>query len=347
MRASLGNLNDTKAPGVLGTRADLCVVTGAFGYIGRYIARELLRSGKRVRTLTAHPTRPHDFGNQVEIAPLTFDRGALRASLRGASTLFNTYWIRFAYGGRTFESAVENTKTLIRAAAEAGVRRVVHLSITNPSFDSHQPYFWGKAVVEEAIQQSGLSWAILRPTVVFGREDILINNIAWLLRRFPFFVIPGSGDYRLQPIFVEDLAQQAVAVAHLKENLIQDAVGPETFTFQELVQAIADAVRSKAKILRARPSIALAMARILGWFARDVMLTRDEVDGLMSNLLVSSKPPVGHTQFTRWLRENARRLGIQYASELSRHYRTPSKPEFSPATSLRAGDSTQVGGTTR
>jgi len=322
MRAQANKTTGLEESTTPGAGRDFYVVTGAFGYTGRYIARKLLRAGKRVRTLTAHAGRPHAFGNQVEVASFDFDDpDSLRQSLRGASTLFNTYWIRFAYGRSTFESAVENSKTLIQAAADAGVRRLVHLSITNPSLDSRLPYFLGKALVEEAIQESGLSHAILRPTVVFGPEDILINNIAWLLRRFPLFAIPGSGDYRLQPIFVEDLAEQAVAAAGLERNLIQDAVGPEVFTFSELVNLIADALRSRAKRICVKPEIALTLSRILGSFVRDVMLTRDEIDGLMSNLLVSSEPPVGRTKFTAWLKENAGHLGARYASELARHFR--------------------------
>jgi len=326
--------------------AELNVVTGAFGYTGSYIARRLLANGYRVRTLTSHPSRPNEFANRVEVAPLDFnDPRGLRQSLSGAAALFNTYWIRFSHGRATFERAIENSRRLIRAAADAGVRRIVQISIMNPSLDSPLPYFRGKALVEQAIRRSGLSHAILRPTVIFGTGDILINNIAWLLRRFPVFAVPCTGDYRLQPIFVEDLAEQALAAAQVEENLVQDAVGPETFTFQELVQAIAAAVRSRATILCVRPGIALATAHILGWFTRDVMLTRDEVDGLMSNLLVSSKPPVGRTPFTRWVRENAQHLGKHYASELARHYRSSSKRESSGATWLGEGGDTLAGGT--
>ena len=176
------------------------VVTGAFGYTGRYITARLLACGKRVRTLTGHPARPNPFGGAVEVAPLDFGNpGQLTRSLRGAETLYNTYWIRFPHGAATYEKAVENSRVLFRAAREAGVRRLVHISITQASQDSPFAYFRGKGLVEEALRESGLSHAILRPTVVFGPEGILINNIAWLLRRFSVFVVFGSGRYRLFP----------------------------------------------------------------------------------------------------------------------------------------------------
>ena len=298
------------------------VVTGAFGYTGRYITARLLACGKRVRTLTGHPARPNPFGGAVEVAPLDFGNpGQLTRSLRGAETLYNTYWIRFPHGAATYEKAVENSRVLFRAAREAGVRRLVHISITQASQDSPFAYFRGKGLVEEALRESGLSHAILRPTVVFGPEGILINNIAWLLRRFPVFAVPGRGDYRFQPVFVEDVAELAVAAGDSRDNLILDAVGPETFTFDELVRLVARAVGSRARLVHLPPGLALWLSRLVGLFVGDVVLTREEVDGLMANLLVSDAPPTGRTRLSNWLARNADQVGGRYASELDRHYR--------------------------
>jgi uncharacterized protein YbjT (DUF2867 family) len=298
------------------------VVTGAFGYTGKYITERLLASGKSVRTLTGHPDRPNPFAERVSVFPFNFDRpAALVDSLRGASALFNTYWVRFARGGTTFDAAVDNTKTLLQAAREAGVRKIVHISIASPSDDSPLPYFRGKAVLEKAIIDSGLSYAIIRPTVIFGREDILINNIAWLLRRFPVFAVPGSGEYRLQPVFVEDVAGMAVRAADEAESRIVDAVGPETFTFNELVRLIADKIGSRTRIVHLPFGPALLASRLIGYVVRDVVLTRDEVAGLTSGLLASAGPPTGSTRLSEWLDENAAILGTRYASELGRHYR--------------------------
>lgn len=301
---------------------DADVVTGAFGYSGKYITERLLAGGRNVRTLTGHPDRPNPFGDRVSVFPFNFDKpAALVESLRGADTLFNTYWVRFARGGTTFDVAIENTKTLLQAAKEAGVRKIVHVSITNPSKDSPLPYFRGKALLERAIIDSGLSYAIIRPTVIFGREDILINNIAWLLRRFPVFAVPGSGDYRLQPVFVEDVAGMAVKAARDAEDTIIDAVGPETFTFNELVRLIAGKIGKKARTVHVPESMALFASRVIGYVVDDVVLTRDEVAGLTSGLLVSDSPPTGSTRLSEWLGDNADVLGRRYASELGRHYR--------------------------
>jgi uncharacterized protein YbjT (DUF2867 family) len=301
--------------------AEFDVVTGAFGYIGRYIARLLLERGRAVRTLTGHGGRRNSLGGAFEVAPFNFENpDLLAASLRGATTLYNTYWVRFERGRTTFARAVENSRVLVRAAQQAGVRRLVHTSITNPAADSALPYFRGKAQVESFIAASGVSYAILRPTVVFGREDILINNIAWLLRHWPVFAIPLQGDYCVQPVYVGDLARLAVTAGEESQNLVLDAVGPEILRFDELVRGIAQAVGSRARIIHVTASTALLVARVIGRLVGDVVLTPDELKGLMAELLISHGPPTGTTKLTGWLAENAHRLGRRYASELERHF---------------------------
>ncbi len=297
-------------------------ITGAAGYTGKYIARRLLQGNAEIINLTGHPDRPNPFGERVRPAPYDFGNPMRMAgSLSGVDTLFNTYWVRFSRGRATFEGAVQNTLALFEAARIAGVRRIVHVSITNPSLQSPLPYFSGKARLEEALRSSGLSYAILRPAVLFGREDILINNIAYFLRRFPFFVIPGTGAYRLQPIYVDDFAALAVEQSKGDENVIMDAVGPETFTFEGLVRLLARAVDSRARLLHLPPGIAYLMARLLGLLVGDVVLTRQEIRGLMGDLLVTDSPPAGETALSAWAPQNADTLGKKYASELARHYR--------------------------
>jgi len=296
-------------------------VTGAFSYSGKYITRHLLERGEEVITLTGHPDRPDPFDGKVEAHPLDFENEAeLTASLQGVHTFYNTYWVRFDRGENTQLRAVENTRKLVRAAIGAGVQRIVHISITNPSLDSHLPYFWGKAANEQTIMESGLSYAILRPTVLFGTEDILINNIAWLLRRFPLFALPGDGKYRLQPVYVDDLAKLAVDVGYAQDNVLWDAVGPDIYTFEEMVRLIARTLGLSRGLLHVPPGLALAAAQFLSLFVGDVMLTPEEVDGLLAGLLVSTEPPRCTTRLSDWLEANKESLGKNYASELKRHY---------------------------
>lgn len=300
---------------------ELNVVTGAFSYTGKYIAQRLLSIGKKVITLTNRVDREDVFGHQVQALPFNFDKPReLADSLRGATTMYNTYWVRYPHGQISFDKAVENSKTLIKAAEESGIRRIVHISITNPSEGSPFPYFSGKALVEKAIIQSKLSYAIIRPTVIFGLEGILINNIAWLLRKFPIFAIPGSGKYRLQPVFVEDLAEIAVSAGHREDSIVIDAVGPEVFTYEELITLIARNISSRARIVHVRPVLTLFLAKLIGYVVRDVVITKDEIDGLMSNLLISEGPPTGHTRLIEWLQQNSNSVGARYFPGLRRQY---------------------------
>jgi uncharacterized protein YbjT (DUF2867 family) len=301
------------------------VITGAFSYTGKYATRLLLNRGFRIRTLTFHPQRSNPFGDHVQVFPYNFDHPKkLVESLRGASTLINTYWVRFPQGKSTFEAAVQNTRTLISAAKNAGVRRIVHVSIANPSLQSPLAYYKGKAQLEQAVLDSGLSYTILRPTVIFGREDILINNIAWFIRHFPVFGIPGDGKYRIRPIYVEDMAQLIAGAVDLQGNTVLDAVGPETFTFEELLRLIAEQVGRSVRLVHLPTALAYASTLVTGWFVGDVVLTWEEYKGLMANLLAPDGPSAGETRLSQWLTSNREHVGRYYASEVARHFANPS-----------------------
>ena len=296
-------------------------ITGAFSYSGKYIAKRLLEHGEEIITLTGHPNRPDPFNGKIKAYPLDFNNDEeLMRSLKGVDVLVNTYWIRFDYKENTQPRAVENTRKLINAAARAGVKRIVHISITNPSADSPLPYFWGKAANEKAMIESGMSYAILRPTVLVGAEDILINNIAFLLKRFPVFALPGDGSYRLQPVYVEDLADLATDAIYRKDNYVIDAVGPDILSFKEMIGLIGEKIGVMRPVVSMPPRLALSAASFLSLFLGDVLLTREEVDGLMANLLVSKEPPRCKTHLADWLEANKDKVGARYASEIKRHY---------------------------
>lgn len=295
-------------------------VTGAFGYSGKYIARQLLDRGHKVRTLTNPIHRDNPFGDKIEIHPFNFDNPKkLSESLKGVSVLYNTYWIRFNYKTFTFASAVTNSITLFNCAKQAGVERVVHLSVTNPSEESHLEYFRGKATVEKALQETDISYSILRPSIFFGgKEDILINNIAWILRKFPVFGVFGDGNYRLHPIYIDDLAKLAVEQGRNRENTIIDAICPETITYKGLVQEIGKIIGKKKPIISIPPKIGCIVGSIIGKIVGDVLITREEIEGLMAGLLYVDSPPAGKTKFADWAKEHAESLGNHYASELTR-----------------------------
>jgi nucleoside-diphosphate-sugar epimerase len=300
----------------------LDAVTGAFSYSGAAIARGLIDRGHQVRTLTGHPDRA-PAGTPIECKPLDFrEPETLRASLAGVHTLYNTYWVRFAHGAVNHEAAVANSRVLFAAAVDAGVQRIVHVSITNPSPDSPDSYFRGKAATEQALAESGIpSYAIARPAILFGPGGVLVNNVAWLLRRLPVFAIGGRGDYRLRPIHVDDLAALCVDLGTRTDTTVIDAVGPQALTFRQFVETIRAAVGSRALIVPVPGTLIPVLAGALNIALRDRLLTADEYLSLAAGRADSAGPATGTTVFTRWVGEHGAELGRRYLNELDLHFR--------------------------
>jgi uncharacterized protein YbjT (DUF2867 family) len=297
------------------------VVTGSFGFIGRHITRGLLARGQAVRTITTHPEKTDPFKGAVEAFPYDFDHPRkLEATLRGADTLYNTYWIRFEYGGMTFARALHNTATLFECARRAGVKKIVHIGVTGSSESSSLAYYRGKAAQERLLREAKIPFAIVRPTLVFGAEDILVNNIAWLMRRFPVFPVFGNGLYEVQPVHAEDVAEVAISSAQAADSLTVDAIGPERFTFRDFVRLMAGSIRPGIFLVPMPPALGIAFGRAIGWALGDVLLTADELRGLMQGLLTSPQEPNGRIVFSEWVRANRESIGRSYTSEIQRHY---------------------------
>lgn len=309
--------------------AQLDVVTGAFSYSGAAIAGELRAAGHRVRTLTGHPERaPAD--TNIDVRRLNFaDPAELTRSLQGAHTVYNTYWVRFARGDVDHETAVANSRVLFGAASRAGVQRIVHVSITNPSPDSPYPYFRGKAEVERILAHTEVAYAIVRPAILFGGDGVLVNNVAWLLRHVPVFALGDRGNYRVRGIHIDDLARLCTALGAGTDRVVVDAVGPETVTFRGMVEAIRDAVGSRARLVSVPGRSVPPLSRLLGLVLRDTLLTREEYQAMAAGLADSAGPSTGQIVFTDWVAEHGPELGRRYANELDRHFRPGS---LAPAT---------------
>jgi len=296
-------------------------VTGGFSYSGASIAAELVRRGRDVRTLTNHPRR--DRGG-MEVFPLDLrDPRGLRRSLTGVNTLYNTYWVRFPHGDITFDTAVDGSTRLFAAAADAGVRRIVHVSITHADVSSPFAYFRGKGVVEQRLKECGVPHAIVRPAILFGGDGVLVNNIAWLMRRFPVTLVGGRGEYRIRGIHVEDLARLMADLADGAESSTLDAVGPESLTFVDLLRHIRAAVGGRTRIVHvpgpAFPPVTWALGRIL----HDTLLTREEYLAMAGGLADSDAPTTGDIRMSEWISRQGDTLGRTYAHELRRHYLPP------------------------
>ena len=297
-------------------------VTGAFGFTGRALAEALLNRGREVVTLSRRSGRGDSLAPRLAaVEPHDFRRpDALSKALQGVDTLYNTYWMRFPRGDRSFDDVVRESGLLLEAAARAGVRRLVHVSVVGADEAGDTPYVRAKGRLEALVHSSGLAFTIVRPTLTYGPGDILINNLAWALRRLPVYGIPGRGRYRVQPVHVEDVARICVeAAAHEPGNSI-DAAGPDTLEYGELVALVRRSIGSRALVVPMPTPIVLAAARVIGVLVRDVVLTRDELRELTSSLLTSTQPPRGRIRVSDWLPEHSSELGRRWSSELARNY---------------------------
>ena len=295
-------------------------ITGSYGYSGRFITERLLAKGYTVRTLTNRKIDPNNdpFKGRIEIFPLDFDPNNLEQALSDCDILINTYWVRFNHKNFCHETAVENTHRLFQAAISAGIRRIVHVSIANPKLDSPFEYYRGKARIEEDLRTSGIPYSILRPAVLFGAHDILINNIAWTLRHFPIIGYFGDGNYRIRPIYVEDFADLAIQNTTEQGNRIIDAVGPEDYTYKDLLATVSKAIGKRRLLLPVPIFFGRLVAEAIGRWHNDIFLTREEIGALMANVLTSNAPSSGETKLSEWLSANSSTVGKSYACELAR-----------------------------
>jgi uncharacterized protein YbjT (DUF2867 family) len=303
----------------------LDAITGAFGFTGRALAERLLADGRDLVTLSRRSGEGDSLRARLRVEPFDTDRpDRLVAALAGVDTLFDTFWIRFPRGRMTYERAVAQSAVLVAAARDAGVRRIVHVSVVNAATDGPTPYVRAKAALEAIVRTSGLEWVIVRPTLTYGPGDILINNLAWALRRLPVYGMPGLGRYTVQPVHVDDVARICAEAATMEAGQTLDAAGPEILPYRDLVSKVRQAVGSRSIVVPMPPALVLAAARLLGLVVRDVVLTRDEIRELTSSFLTSAQPARGTTRISEWLPANAAPLGRTWASELERNYRVTS-----------------------
>lgn len=302
--------------------SDRDLVTGAFGNTGRAITALLTARDRRVRTLTNHaPGAGAGERDRIEAVRYAFgEPDRLARAFDGVDTFYNTFWMRTG-DASGYDLAVARCRALIDAAASAGVRRIVQLSVAHPSLDSPYPYFRAKARVEAAVAACGVPSAVVRPALIFGGESVLVNNLAWVLRHSPVFGIAGDGNYRVRPVHVDDVARLCVDVAAGDAAVTVDAVGPERPTYRELVTTVRDAVGARTRVVSMPPRLVLAASKALGFVLRDEVLTRDELVSTIEGLADTEGPPTGSVSLRAWVAEHAAELGRSYVNERRRRGR--------------------------
>jgi NADH dehydrogenase len=157
-----------------------------------------------------------------------------------------------------------------------------------------------------------------------GHRNVLINNIAWMLRKFPIFGVFGMGNYPIQPVHVKDVARVAVEQGESRENVTIDVTGPETFRYKEYIGMMAKSMSLRRIILPMPPFVSWLFGKFLGLLLQDLVITRAEIKGLRRGLMASDEDPLGQLKFSEWIAEHGKDFGKRYQNDLKeRKYRSP------------------------
>ncbi len=221
-------------------------VTGGTGFVGRALVRHLIEAGHEVRVLLRpggqNPRLPKGVPVEVALTALDDPRG-LRAALAGVDAVYHLAggeW--FGVQADLAQVDVRGTQALAEAAAEMKVQRVIYLSHLGAEPASAYPVLRAKGLAEAVLRRSGVPYTILRSALAFGPGDGFTTGLALLLHAQPgFFLLPGDGRVRLQPLWVEDLAAALALTVEMEEwsGRTLEIGGPEQLTLREIVQTVA------------------------------------------------------------------------------------------------------------
>ena len=279
----------------------LVTIIGGSGFVGRYVARRMAKAGWRVRVAVRRPNealfvKPYGVPGQVEpVACNIRDDASLRAVIRSADAVVNCVGVLNGVGKNTFDAVqAEGAGRVARIAAEMGVERLVHISAIGADAQSDSDYARTKGEGEAAVLSAYPSAVILRPSIIFGTEDQFFNRFAAMTRMGPILPVVG-GNTRFQPVYVDDVAQAAVAgVTGEAAPGIYELGGPEVDTFRGLMGRMLKVIQRRRAVINMPFVVAKAMgfgfdmvqAVTLG-LIENKMITRDQVRNLARDNVVS------------------------------------------------------------
>lgn len=275
----------------------LATVFGGSGFVGRHVVWALARKGYRVRAAVRRPDlagylQPMGVVGQIfpVQANLRFAESVARA-VEGADVVINAVGILAPTGAQTFDAIhVEGARRVAKAAKDAGVERLVHISAIGADKTSAAKYARTKGLGEEATIAEFSSSVILRPSIVFGPEDEFFNRFAALARISPFLPLIGGGRTKFQPVFVDDVGSAAAAAATggAKPGTVYELGGPEVASFKDLLKATL-AYSDRNRLLLPIPFWMAKLMALLTWPLPNAVrpMTVDQVRLLQFDNVVS------------------------------------------------------------
>jgi NADH dehydrogenase len=251
----------------------MILVTGATGFIGRALIRQLFATGRQVRVMIRPsrrtPRLPRGVPVEVSVVSLADER-AIQAALRDVDLIFHLASAEAQGRDANLVSVdIQGTENLARVAAESGVRRLVYVSHIGAGRSSGYPAFKAKGIAEEHIRRSGVPHTIVRSSLVYGPEDHFTTGMARLLRNSPFiFPLPGEGRTMIQPLWVEDLITVLLWSLESAETLNQtyEIGGSEYFSVRQAIEILMDVHQARRVLVPVSPMILRALAVTLESF---------------------------------------------------------------------------------
>ncbi len=262
----------------------LLVVGGCSGLVGRAVLREF-GADHRIRSVHRHPA-PQELARQLEVRSADIAEVEDWAPLlEGVDTVLTLAWYRQA-SRRRFVRLADGLVRLVRACEQHGIRRFVHLSVPEAPerLETGLPYLAEKRRVDGAVAASGLSYVIVRPTMLFGRNDRLLTVMLRLIRRYHRFPMFGDGEYHLSPLAVDDLAailRQEAAIGGRRDLPVG---GPRRWRYRDLTDALFGAAGRPPKYVRLGPTASIRLARALESLGSSLLYAY-EVEWLLSDRL--------------------------------------------------------------
>ncbi len=256
-------------------------VTGGTGFVGRNLVNRLLSDNHEITILANRQSAKELFGKKVRaVSGSVHNFSDLIPAFQESQVVYHLVGIIAETRKNTFEKTVaEGTKNIVAACREAGVKKIIYLSSLGTSANAQSAYHKTKYLAEQSVINSGLEWVIFRSSIIYGKGDGFLTIMSKIIRMLPFVPIFGDGEYKLQPIHINDLTEVMAAAAMDSRAVGQiiDLGGPEQLEYVQVINYLKQALGKKRLNFHIPFGVIKPMAVLMELFLKPAPLTRDQL----------------------------------------------------------------------